>query len=398
MHTRLVVALSALMAAAAPNAAGQPKPAQPPTAAPKDMAVPNSPAYPLEVGGRSLEEWIKEIDNPDPSIREQAIQTVLHFGPSATKAIPMITGQVQRLNDIGPQAFAIIALSELVPLRTQAAPGSSPDKWTADAVNALISVLNSPEAVIRFRAATTLGWIGPSARAAVHQSQSQLIRLVTDRASWEIRKAACFALGTVGRDEQNWPLVGALEGLANGLADQSKGVRLEALQSVIRLGPPAPPAAAPNLIKMLQRRLTQERDKNLLVWVRVAMMRMNAAEINDKNLALFTKDLKGSDPELRSTTIKALALMGPAAKSAVPDLIDTLQKPTEPATTIELCAALARMGQFADRAIGPLTTLQSQGANEAVRSAAGEAIIEIKKAIDTAKQQPPAPQPPVKKP
>ncbi|HEX4592250.1 MAG TPA: HEAT repeat domain-containing protein [Gemmataceae bacterium] len=396
MHKRFAAAVPALVAVIALNAAAQSKPAQPSATAPKDMTVPNSTAYPSEVGGRSLEEWIKEIDNPDPSVREQAIQTVLLFGPSATKAIPAITGQVQRLNDIGPQAHAIIALSELIPARTQAATSAAPDKWTGDAVNALISVLNSPEAVIRFRAGTTLGWIGPPARAAVHQGQ--LTRLVTDRASWEIRKAACFALGTVGRDEQGWPLVGALEALANGLADQSKGVRLEALQAVIRLGPLASSAAPPRLTETLRRRLTQERDKNLLVWVRVAMMRLNAAEINDKNLAPFTKDLKGSDSELRTTTIKALGLMGPAAKSAVPDLIETLQKPIDPATIIDVCTALSRMGQFADRAIGPLTTLQSTGANDVVRSAAGEAIIEIKKAIDAAKQQPPGPQPPVKKP
>ncbi|HEX4591255.1 MAG TPA: hypothetical protein VH120_15065, partial [Gemmataceae bacterium] len=85
------------------------------------------------------------------------------------------------------------------------------------------------------------------------------------------------------------------------------------------------------------------------------------------------------------------------AKSTVPDLIEALQRSTDPATTVELCAALAHMGQFAERALGPLATLESN-ANESVKTAARSAIELIKKDMEAAKQKPPPVQPPAKKP
>jgi len=391
MQRSIKVVLSVLIATAfAGGALSQPQPAaKTGGAAPaKDIAVPNAPNYPTAVSGRSLEDWIKEIDNPDPSVREQAIMNVLAFGPSARKAIPAITGQVKQLNDIGPQAHAIMALSDLIPLAPPPPPGGAADPWATQAVNALISVLRSPQAVIRYRAATALGYIGPQGRAAV----SYLVPLVTDISSWEIRKAACFALGRVGWDEQGYPMIAALDALTRGIEDrESKGVRLEALQSVIILGPPAPP----RLLEALKRRMSAERDKTTAIWVRVANIQFNAAERTDKNIGQVAKEIKSNDPDVRLVAIKAVGLMGQLAKIAVPDLLDALAKADNPEVRVELCRALGRMGQYAERAIPALESLQSQE-NESVKTAARKAADDIKKGMETAKQQPA--QPPKKGP
>jgi HEAT repeat protein len=358
--------------------------AQPPAANPASppVVVPNTPVtgYPTEVRGRRLEEWIKEIDSPDPYVREQALQAILLFGPSSRNALSAVTKQVKQLNDIGPLAHAIIDLSELVPLLD-----SPTDPRIKDAVNALMAVMSSPEAVVRYRAATALGYIGPPARAAL----PVLINRIDDRMSWEIRKAVCFALGRVGRDEQNNPLPAALEALARGVDDRmSKGVRLEALQSVILLGPP-PGGVTPQLNAVLQKRLTTDHDKVTLIWIRMAIMRLVPAEINDKNLTLIAKEIKSPDPDVRLVAIQALAIMGPAAKPKLQDLIDALSQATDPATSRELCAALARMGQFAERAIPSLNNLLAHQ-DETVKTSADLAIKAIQKAIEDAKK-PPAP-------
>ena len=59
---------------------------------------------------------------------------------------------------------------------------------------------------------------------------------------------------------------------------------------------------------------------------------INPADINEKTLAPIVKDIKSGDADLRLTAIKALALMGPAAKTAVQDLIDALRASTDPGT------------------------------------------------------------------
>jgi hypothetical protein len=211
---------------------------------------------------------------------------------------------------------------------------------------------------------------------------------VDDRMSWEIRKAVCFALGTVSRDDQGWPMTSALEALATGVTDSvSKEVRLEALQAVIRLGPPPPQTPLPRLGNALKQRLTAERDKIVLLWVRVAIMALDATQITDKNIDAVGKDMKSTDPELRLAAVRAVGLMGPAAKRLVQDLIDALPRATDPILAVELCRALGRMGQHAERAIPSLGTAELQK-DEAVKTAAMAAIADIKRAVELARQQP----------
>jgi HEAT repeat protein len=375
---------------------GAPPPANPapaPTAPPKDTGVPNTPGYPAEIGGKGLEEWIKAIDSPDPSVREEAIKVVVQFGPPARRAIPALVRQVRQLNDLSPQASAIIALSELVPLAPPTAPGSPPDGYTKDSVDALIQALDSTQAIIRYRAATALTWLGPSARAAV----PKLIARVDDRSSWEIRKSVCAALGVAGRDDQGWPLANALEALGKGASDRdSRNVRLEALQSIINLGPLYGGVSPPQLANVLRQRLTAEKDKAVLIWVRTAFMRLDPTALTDANVAIISKQLppkSGVGLEVRVQAAKALGYMGPAAKPALSDMIDALQQSDERVLTVQLCWSLARMGQFAERAIPALNQVQvahKDDKDDWLRSSAKAAVETIEKAIQQAKAAPPA--------
>src|SRR5262249_52592098 len=133
------------------TAAGQP-PADPkaPPAAPKAdaKAAPNMatvPQWPTQIAGKNLDQWIKEIDSPDPSHRVQAMSMVLQFGPSAKKAIPALVRQLKNIsNDLAPRANAILALKQLVPYDLQ--------NYARDAVDALSMALDSAQGIIRFQA------------------------------------------------------------------------------------------------------------------------------------------------------------------------------------------------------------------------------------------------------
>ena len=371
-----------------------PTPTPPPTTPAKDTGVPNtpaSPAYPSEIGGKRMEESIKDIESPDPSVREEAIKIVVQFGPPARRAIPALVKQVRLLNDLSPQASAIVALSELVPL---VPPGSPPDSYTKDAVDALIQCLDSTQAIIRFRAATALAWLGPSARAAV----PKLVARVEDRYSWEIRKSVCIALGTVGRDEQGWPIANALEALGKGASDrESRTVRIEALQSIINLGPLYGGGAPPQLVGVLRQRLNTEKDKAVLLWVRTAFMRLDATAITDANITIISKQIApkpGVGLEVRIQAAKALGYMGPAAKPALTDMIEALQVSEDRVLLVQLCWSLARMGQYAERAIPALTQVQfvhKDDKDDWVRSSARVAAETIEKAVQQAKAAPPMP-------
>src|SRR5207248_8631726 len=118
-----------------------------------------------------------------------------------------------------------------------------------DVVEGLNRMLNSSQGIIRYQAAMSLARVGPASRAAV----PSLTRVVADKASWEIRFAAANALGVAGKDEQNVPDVRALKALIDATDDPSKEVRLEALQSLINLGPPTQPSDVAQIRTLLER-------------------------------------------------------------------------------------------------------------------------------------------------
>src|ERR1700687_2801432 len=64
------------------------------------------------IGGKNLDQWIAEILNQDPGVREKAIRTVVLFGPAARKAGKKL---ITELNDTDPslRVNAIMALGEI---------------------------------------------------------------------------------------------------------------------------------------------------------------------------------------------------------------------------------------------------------------------------------------------
>src|SRR5262245_57034253 len=117
--------------------------------------------WPSQVAGKTLDQWIKEMEDPDPSHRAMAIDMVLQFGPNAKKAIPTLIRQVKNSPDVAPKAHAMYALEQLVPLDLQT--------YARDAVDALCGVggLDSNQGTLRIRACRALAAIGIPARAAV---------------------------------------------------------------------------------------------------------------------------------------------------------------------------------------------------------------------------------------
>jgi len=319
----------------------------------------------LMAGGKSIDQWIKEIDDHDPFVREQAIRVVMQFGPAAKKAIPALLRQLSTTNDLSPRTNAIIALGIVT---------TSDPAQLKDVVEALDRMLNSNQGIIRYQAAMSLARIGPASRAAI----ANLARVVADRESWEIRFAAANALGVAGKDEQNGPDLRALKALIDRTDDVSKEVRLEALQSLINLGPPTSPQDVAQIKTLLERKVKADKDKSVAIWARVALMRMDAASVNDANLTAIAKLIKGSDLATSIQAARALGVVGMESKGKVPDLIEALQSP-EPLLVVEAAWALGRIGKAADKALPSLKTLQAHK-EELVRLRATEAI----KAIETA--------------
>src|SRR4051812_12271857 len=55
------------------------------------------PEWPKEIGGKTAEEWIKAIAQPDRSKSVQAMKTILLFGPEKSlPAVPVILSELKK--------------------------------------------------------------------------------------------------------------------------------------------------------------------------------------------------------------------------------------------------------------------------------------------------------------
>ncbi len=335
----------------------------------KDAA--QSVEWPTEVGGKSLQQWIKEINSNDPSMRKSAIVAVRAFGPTSRQAIPAILNELRKqINDITVKAHAIISIGIIVPSSIDIANEQAIAK---EAVDALIREgLNSQQSILRLHACTALPVFGSLARNAV----PILARLSADQYSFELRQAACAALGVVAIDDQGWGDMLALKALVEAIRDPAREVRIDAMQAIIGLPPPAPGNNINQMKSLLERYLRVDHDKEVVIWTRVALMRIDPGALSETNLTVIAKLMKGQNLETRVAATKALGVLAKDAKSKIPELTAVLQS-EDSAVIITACWALGRMGTFAIKALPSLDTLLKHK-DEYVRTAAEAAIKEIK--------------------
>jgi HEAT repeat protein len=279
---------------------------------------------PKEVGGKTIEQWIKDMSDHDPSVRETAIQTVLQFGPAARKAVPALITETQD-RDASIRTNAAVALGQI----------GFDEKDLKRGVAALVRLLSDSQAIVRYQATMALGRIGTDASESTSYLATYTIK---DLSSWPIRKAAAFALGSVAGKEKDDPDARAINGLVYALSnDPSAQVKLEALMSIVLLGPPKSDSTKEAAEQVL-RRLTRDKSHVLAIWAHVGLMRMN--KVTESGVLAIAKLLSSPDQMTRMHAVRALVTLGTDAKPAVPMLLKALQE-KDPTTRHVAAMALA---------------------------------------------------------
>jgi hypothetical protein len=278
--------------------------------------------WPTNIAGKGVQEWLKEVDDPDPGKREMALNTLPSFGPDAIKICSRKI--VERMRNEKDPSVRMAAYRAAVMLGLD-------ERDLKDAITILANAVDQgvPGSQTRLAAVQTLAALGPKAESAV----AVLTGVVCNDPSYAIRQAVANALGRVGGNETYGPNVRALNRLAGTLAsDIAAAVRMEALQSLVLLGPPwtgprskpqAPPPIdwkqAAYVADRMRERLQSpkgkagEIDPQIEIWVRVVLMRFDPKEIGDTHLNAIAKHL--SSPELgpRLQALQALSLFAEQA-------------------------------------------------------------------------------------
>jgi hypothetical protein len=177
-------------------------------------------------GGKKLSEWVKQLEDKDPTARADAGRAIGIMGPQAKAAVPAL---IKALKDPEPSVrdWACYGLSNIGP-------------HAKDAVPALEDLLLHDKTMkVRRIAANALGSIGPAAKPAV----PSLIKTLQDDDPW-MRHFAAVTLGALGESAKD-----AVPELIKAFGDEEYVVQKSAVEAVGQIGPKAK-EAVPALLKV----------------------------------------------------------------------------------------------------------------------------------------------------
>jgi hypothetical protein len=331
--------------------------------------------WPTELGGKDLAGWLKDVTDPDPAVREFALRTLPNFGPENVRkpAGKLLLTRMSAEKDPGVR-ITVFNTAAMIGFETVA------DEKEAIRILADTASTGYPGGLSRMHAVQTLGLIGPKAEGAV----PYLVGPPCLDPAYETRRSVANTLGRIGYSETAGPNTKALGALANTLAkDVSAAVRMEALQSLVVLGPPwagpVPPGGkvAPKInweggkvvTEAMRARLglgkskPVETDRQIEIWCRVVLMRFDEKEITDENLKAVSRHL---DPKgeigVKLQALQALTLFGEMAGSQADAVVRVIDDP-DALVVNQALTTLATMGVKAQGAIPELEKLEKKWAD-----------------------------------
>ncbi|MBX9628207.1 MAG: HEAT repeat domain-containing protein, partial [Gemmataceae bacterium] len=406
-----------------------PAPAKPPEPKEKTTGSVKVPEWPTEIGGKRPADYVKDLTDLDPFIRKFALQALPAFGPSMKKEAGVAKGILARMDfqkelDPGVRAAAFEAAGAI---------GFDDERDFDEAVRLLFVTADQGQkgGASRLYAVQALTTVGPRAWKAV---PVLITPNVAEDPAFETRQAVATCLGAVAFNEYTGPSPKALTCLAEKLAhDRSAAVRLAAMQSLVLLGPPLAPrppggtvlplkdikdprdmpkrdeAATAKLTESIRRRLVPvkgdrggatglvEKDPQVEVFVRLALMRFDPKEIDDENLSGITKYLGRPDTGVKLVALNSLTTLGgePASRK-IDDVVKALSD-EHPLVVAAAATCLVAMGDKAKPALPALEKLKDRpGAKEEKEQWAKLSAEAVRLIREAGKPPPPAPPPAAK--
>lgn len=332
---------------------------------PSKQPMPPELKFPDKVAGKDLDAWSKLLSDSDPSVVQNAMQAIVQFGPAGRKVIPEILRFLDSKRDLGLRVGAATVIGTL---------GVNEDQLK-DVLKALTEALDDPQSVVRLQVVQVLGTFGPMAKQAVPKLVGR--QLLGDVTSWEMRQAVVATLGQVGlpEKESEGPDRQAVLALAGALRDPALPVRGTATLSLINLGPPKASNDLNEVRRLLSDRVSAERDLSTWLWTKLCQIRMDQTLLNDQSLSTIAKQLDSKDAQARVTAARILGMLGPEAKSRVPDLVRAL-KQEDLNLVAEATLALGNIGPSAKEAVTVLEGL-TKHKEELIQQAAKSALERI---------------------
>ncbi len=335
--------------------------------------APKEPAWPKEVGGKDLKGWLAELkDSPDGAVREAATKAIPMFGPSARdEALVPLLYALRRETDPGVKINLLIVIGSIGPQTPEEG------KKVVDPLKIILSTSYSGSPY-RLHAARGIGNCAEYATEAI----PELVSAMDDNA-WETRRTIAQVLGMVGRpsEKRKTPNTQAMNAVSKKIrSEKSAAVRLELVQAMVNMGPPAVPAN-PNdyakviapYYKVIVDQMKDETDPSIQVWLTVLLMLYDGSQFTETTIKKIADHISGKDDNARLAALRALGLFDEKSVSFLPVITGALTHP-DPITVIEALNTLAALGTHARKAIPDLEKLKMTSKDETIKAMATQTI------------------------
>ncbi len=200
-----------------------------------------------------------------------------------------------------------------------------------DGLKGLIEAMSDRHPIVRIAAITAVRRLDPgAAKAAV----PYLVDRIADRSA-DVRIAAIGALGRLAEGDLE---VAAVLGRMALDVEEYYPVRIEAVLS-LSLNASKSGFAVAEIAERLDRNFGKS---DSIMSLCSTFLSLRSGGDQDRLLRILTKQLSDGRPLGKSLAARMLGIMGPAAKSAVPDLLKALEDPDETVKT-SACSALGEV-------------------------------------------------------
>ncbi|MHB1421702.1 MAG: HEAT repeat domain-containing protein [Gemmataceae bacterium] len=305
-----------------------------------------------EVGGKSLEEWRKDLTHPDPSIRASAIVAIVNF-QQASEAVADIVKRLQD-TDADPRVKAALALRMIQVMPT--------DRLRV--VQALGHVISrDPQSVIRYEAAATLRTRFLPLDFKVKEERDVLQDLVaglSNTTTYALRDICIDALIYAGVDPKTGPdprVTDALLLRANLLYESTTQVRLRAIMALGVMGRPQDPKKLADVIRILKLSTNYNSSHpQIRIWSHVAIIALGETA-NKKELDTIAGYLKNREAAIKVQAVLALGALEEKAEGYVGDICALIKNEKDNSVREAAARSLGNMKTKGEKVLNSLISL-----------------------------------------
>ncbi len=316
-----------------------------------------------EWGGKSLQDWVRDLHHADPSYRVAALLALPKF-KQAADVLPEVVAMMSKDGDAAVRIKAAKLLGWIRPHDTD----------RTRVIRGLARALHDLQPVVRYDAAVSLQSFCPfqfenKEESDALQDLAACLKNTSFTSSYELREVCIDTLMMARVDPKNGPDARVTEELiahADRNIEMATRVRVKAIMALGAQGRPRDPKLLQRVMSTLKMQSNfQSKNPSVRIWSHVAVIALEE-KVNKKDLEAIAGYLKEREAAVRAEAVMALGSLEDKAKDYVGNILELLEREKIPAVKANAALALGRIKNTGSRVLSALIKLTEEDDRDSI--------------------------------